>query len=260
MLGVYNIEGGLIMEMGTYYSELNKTALEGFKQLNKTRQIDEKTFEIPSGRLDICVVRGNVLEKAATARIQLSTKNPVTGEDTQFDIFQVKIYPANPKIPILLLNIENRTAQEDRFYGFLDVVPVAASIDDLDFLHSEIRNVTSKYGENYEALRKRVEGIYKMDHWDNALNAGIGMRLEISGEQVDFVQEAALTWLNIYLKITAKRVETQHSKEDALLMYAVRARIMEFYMLKDMSFKVIQELGITADVMGMVHFAPVIKY
>jgi len=124
------------------------------------------------------------------------------------------------------------------------------------FFHSEIRNVASKYGGNYEALRKRVEGIYKMDHWDDALNAGIGMRLEISGEQAAFVQEVVLTGLNVYLKIAAERVEALYSKEDANLMYAVRAQIKEFYMLKDMSFKVIQELGITADVMGMVHFAP----
>ncbi len=244
------------MEMGTYYSKLNETALEGFKQLNKTRQIDEKSFEIPSGRLDVCVVKGNVMEKAATARIRLNTKNPVTGEDTRFDIFQIKTYPANPKIPILLFNLENRVAQEDRFYGFLDVAPVAADRDDLAFFHSEIRNVASKYGGNYEALRKRVEGIYKMDHWDDALNAGIGMRLEISGEQAAFVQEVVLTGLNVYLKIAAERVEALYSKEDANLMYAVRAQIKEFYMLKDMSFKVIQELGITADVMGMVHFAP----
>jgi coproporphyrinogen III oxidase len=156
--------------------------------------------------------------------------------------------------------VENRAAQEDRFYGFLDVVPVATSKEDLDFLHSEIRSVASKYGANYEALRKRVENIYKMDHLDNALNAGIGMRLEISGEQIDFVQEAALTWLNTYQKIAAESAETLYSKEDANLMYSVRARIMEFYMLKDMSFKVIQDLGIPADVMGLVHFAPVIKY
>jgi coproporphyrinogen III oxidase len=247
------------MEMGIYYSNLNETALEGFKQLNKTWQIEEKSFEIPSGRLDIHVVKGDVMEKAATARIRLNTKNPVTGEDTRFDIFQIKTYPANPKIPILLFNLENRAAQEDRFYGFLDVAPVAASTDDLDFLHSEIRNVASKYGDNYEALRKRVEGIYKMDHWGNALNAGIGMRLEISGEQVDFVQEAALKWLNVYLKLSAKRVKAPYSKEDVNLKDAVHAQIMEFYMLKDMSFKVIQELGITAEVMGMVHFAPGIK-
>ena len=248
------------MEMGTYYSELNETALKGFKQLNKTEQIDEKIFKIPCGRLDVHVVRGHALEKATTARIRLNTKNPVTGEDTRFDIFQIKIYPVNPKVPILLLNVENRAAQEDRFYGFLDVVPVATSKEDLDFLHSKIRSVASKYGANYEALRKKVENIYKMDHWDNALNAGIGMRLEISGEQIDFVQEAALTWLNTYQKIAAERAEILYSKEDANLMYAVRARIMEFYMLKDMSFKVIQDLGIPADVMGLVHFAPVIKY
>lgn len=248
------------MEMGKYYSELKKTALDGFKQLNRTRHVDEKSFEIPAGKLDMSGVRGKVLEKATTARIRLNTKNPATREDTRFDIFQIKTYPANPKSPIMLFNMENRAAHEDRFYGFLDVAPVAASNDDLDYLHSKIRKVALKYGGDYEALRKRVESIYKMDHWDKALNAGIGMRLEISGEQVDFVQEAALTWVKSYLKIATERENESYTKEDEDLMYTVRARIMEFYMLKDLSFKVIQKLGITADMMGMIHFAPVIKY
>ena len=76
------------MEMETYYSELKDIAIEGFKKLNQTRQVEEKSFEIPSGRLDICVVRGKVFEKAATARIRLNTKSPATGEDTRFDIFR----------------------------------------------------------------------------------------------------------------------------------------------------------------------------
>ena len=248
------------MEMERYYSELKEIAIEGFKRLNKTRQMEEKSWEIPSGGLDICVARGKVLEKAATARIRLNTKSPATGEDTRFDVFQIKIYPANPKIPIILFNMENRSAQEDRFYGFLDVAPVAACKEDLDFLHNEIRNVASKHGGDYEALKKRVEGIYKMDHWDTAVNAGIGMRLERSGQQDDFVKEAALTWIKSYFRIAAERENEPYTNEDEALMYLLRARIMEFYMLKDMSFKVIQKLGIPADVMGMIHFAPVIKY
>jgi len=37
--------------------------------------------------------------------------------------FRSKIYPANPKIPIMLFNMENRVAQDDIFAGFLDVAP-----------------------------------------------------------------------------------------------------------------------------------------
>ena len=117
--------------MEEYYKELKEAALENFKRINETAQVEDKNLKFSAGRLHINVVRGPVLEKAATARLQLQTKNPTTGEDTQFDIFQIKIYPSSPKIPIILFNMENRLTKEDRFGGFLDVAPVAADVNDV---------------------------------------------------------------------------------------------------------------------------------
>lgn len=248
------------MDMELYYSQLKKTALEGFKRLNKTSQVENKSLKLPVGSLDISVVRGKVLEKAATSRIRLRTKNPATGEDTQFDVFQIKTYPTSPKIPILLFNTENRVAKEDRFGGFLDVAPVATSKDDLSFLNAEIRKITERHGQDYESLRKKVVGMYKRDHWDKAVNAGIGIRLELAKEQFDLAKEAGLKWVEYYFTIVEKRGQEPYDEEEEALMNSVRARIMEFYMLKDMSFKVIQTLGVPVELMALIHFAPTIRY
>ncbi len=48
-----------------------------------------------------------------------------------------RTYPASPKVPIILFNMENRESSEDIFAGFLDVAPVAASEEDLHFLQAE---------------------------------------------------------------------------------------------------------------------------
>ncbi len=96
--------------------------------------MNTKSWKVPAGSWEVNVVRGKILEKAATSRIILNTKNPLTGEDTSFNVFQVKIYPANPKIPIMLFNMENRVAKDDIFAGFLDVAPVAARKEDLKFM------------------------------------------------------------------------------------------------------------------------------
>lgn len=248
-----------IMEIESIFCELNQTALAGFKRLNAEQPVETESFDIPVGRLETCVIRGPVLEKAATARIRFKTQHPLTGEETRFEVFQIKAYPVSPKIPILLFNLEYRAARENRFYGFLDVAPVAAGTADLAFMQHELVNVVSKYDVNYETLRKRVEGIYMMDHWEKPLNAGIGMRLELGAEQGGCVREAAHTWLNAYLKIASEKAEAPYTSEETALMHSVHARIREFYLLKDLSFKVIQELGIPAGVMGRVHFAPVIR-
>jgi len=248
------------MDMKACHDELEQVALEGFKKINSTRIVEHKRWEVPVGSWDVSVVRGKVLEKAATSRIRLKTKNPTTGEETQFDVFQVKVYPASPKIPIMLFNMENRAAKEDIFAGFLDVAPVATSRRDLNFLQAEIKKITEKHGVDYEALRRKLENIYKMDHWDKALNAGIGIRLELSKEQFDLVKEAARIWVESYFKIVEKRAREPFSKKQEDLMYSVRARIMEFYMLKDLSFRVSQKLGVPLEALTLGLFAPTVKY
>jgi coproporphyrinogen III oxidase len=249
------------MDMKACHDELEQVALEGFKKINSTRRVENKRWEVPVGSWDVSVVRGKVLEKAAVTRILLKTKNPETGEDTLFNVFQIKVYPASPKVPIMLFNLENRAAaKEDRFAGFLDVAPVATSRRDLNFLQAEIKKITEKYGVDYEALRRKLENIYKMGHWDKALNAGIGIRLELSKEQFDLVKEAARIWVESYFKIIEKRVREPFSKKQEDLMYSVRARIMEFYMLKDLSFRVSQKLGVPLEALTLGLFAPTVKY
>ena len=248
------------MEMKNYFSQLNKTALEGFKRLNKTDRIEHKLWKVPAGSWEVNVVRGKVLEKAATSRIILNTKNPLTGEDTRFNVFQVKIYPASPKIPVMLFNMENRVAGDDIFAGFLDVAPAAARKDDLKFLQTRIKKVTEKYGQDYEALRAKLKDMYWMESWGKALNAEIGIRLELGSDQAALVREAGLNWLESYFEVVEKRKRERFTEKQSALMYAVRARIMEYYLLKDISVKVAQKLGVPLEALSLAHFAPAIRY
>jgi coproporphyrinogen III oxidase len=155
--------------------------------------------------------------------------------------------------------MENRLAKEDRFGGFLDVAPVATCREDLNLLNEEIRKIAEKHGEQYEPLRKKLIDVYKMDQWGKAVNATIGIRLDLVASQFDLVKEAGLRWLECYLKIVERRASEPFDKEDETLMYAVRARIMEFYLIKDMSCQVIQKLGVPLEMMALIHFAPTIQ-
>jgi coproporphyrinogen III oxidase len=248
------------MEIEKYYSQLRALALEGFKRLNKTDRVEHKRWEVPAGSWEVNVVRGKILEKAATSRIILNAKNPLTGEETRFNVFQVKIYPANPKIPIMLFNMENRVAKDDIFAGFLDVAPVAARKEDLKFLQTKIKKVTEKHKQNYETLRAKLKDLYWMDSWDKALNAEIGIRLELGSDQSALVKEAGLTWVESYFEIVEKRKREQFNEKHNALMNDARARIMEYYLLKDLSVKVAQKLGVPLAALSMAHFAPTIRY
>jgi coproporphyrinogen III oxidase len=248
------------MEMEHFYGHMREKALEAFKRINQTMEVETKRVDFSAGYIAISVVRGRLLEKAATARIRLRTRNPETGEDTQFDVFQIKTYPANPRIPILLVNIEHRVTGDDRFGGFLDLAPVAMSMNDLTSLQTGMKALTERYGEDYDSLRSKVAGMYKCDHWKNALNAGIGIRLELSQERFDLVREAGVKWLEWYCALLEKTASAPFNPDDAALMYHVRSRILEFYMLKDRSFQIIQKLGVPLETMALAHFAPTIHY
>ena len=248
------------MDMNQFYRVLLETSLAGFSRLNQSTQVETQSVEFSAGTVDTAVVRGNLLEKAATVRIRLTTKNPETGEDTRFDVFQIKVYPSNPTIPILLFNLENRVTHEDRFGGFLDVAPVAATTGDLKCLADGIRLLTDEYGIDYESLRKRVVNMYKRDQWDSALNAAVGIRLELTAKQFDFVSKAALKWIEWYLAIVDTKRNAPYTIADTEVMNQVRAQILEFYMLKDMSFQIIQKLGVPLTIMTGAHFPPTLHY
>jgi len=248
------------MEMEHFYSLMNERALQAFKRFNHTTEVETQQFDFPAGYIAVSVVRGRLLEKAATARIRLRTQNPETGEDTQFDVFQIKTYPAHPKAPILLVNIEHRAAGEERFGGFLDLAPVAMGMRDLIPLQTGMKALTEHYGEDYEYLRSKVAGMYTCDQWDSALNAGIGIRLDVSPGRFDLVKEAGVKWLEWYCALLEKTAPEPFTPDDTALMYHVRSRILEFYMLKDRSFQIIQKLGVPLETMALAHFAPTIHY
>ena len=110
------------MDMSNYYAEMTEKALEGYKRINNTDKVENKKYEVPNATWDVNVVRGKVLEKATVTRVSLKTKHPMTGDDTHFHALQSKVYPANPKIPVLVFIIEHMVAQDDFFSGMMDVI------------------------------------------------------------------------------------------------------------------------------------------
>ena len=248
------------MEMRALHYEISELVHGRVQQINRNRTIELKTWRVPFGSWDVAVMRGKIIEKASTTRIALATKHPVTGIDTQFKVFQVMVYPANPKIPILLINIENRVGREDIFAGFLDVATVAALKSDLRMLQNRIRALAEDDNKDYEGLRSKLDNMYCRDGSDKPVNAGIGIRLDLNDRDYALVREGALCWIESYFEIVEKRRKESFTVRQELVMNQARARIMEFYLLKDISFKVALQLGVPLEALSLGNFAPCIRY
>ena len=248
------------MDMEKYYNETIKEALDGFKRLNDTDQVEHKKYEVPSATWEINVVRGKVLEKATVSRVTLDTKHPITGEDTHFDALQSKVYPANPKIPVLIFILEHMTAKDVFFSGMMDVIPAVPIEEDLRFLGAEMKKVADKHGEDYEALRQKGAKIFKLEQWEKPINAGAGIHNPTAKERVDMIKEEGQVWLRSYLKIVEKRINEPYTDEDVERMNSVRARILEYYYLGDISLPEAIKLGIPLEAINLMLIAPTIHY
>ena len=248
------------MDMSTYYAEMTKKALEGYKRINNTDRVENKKYEVPNATWDVDVVRGKVLEKATVTRVSLRTKHPVTGEDTRFHALQSKVYPANPKIPVLVFIIEHMVAQDDFFSGMMDVIAPAPIQEDLTFLGGEMKKVCEKHGEEYEPLRDKGAQIFKLEPWKKPINAGVGIHNPTAKERVEMIKEEGQVWLSSYLKVVEKRINEPFTDDDVERMNAIRARILEYYYLGDISLPEAMKLGIPLEAINLMLLAPVIRY
>lgn len=248
------------MDMSSYYSEMTEKALDGYKRINKTDQVEHKTYEVPNATWDVQVVRGKILEKATVTTVTLKTKHPMTGDDTQFHALQSKVYPANPKIPILVFIIEHMIAQDDFFSGMMDVISPVPVEEDLSFLGAEMKKVAEKHGEDYEPLRDKGAQIFKLEQWEKPINAGVGIHNPTTKERVEMIKEEGRVWLSSYLKIVEKRINEPFTDEDVERMNAIRARILEYYYLGDISLPEAIKLGIPLEAINLMLLAPTIHY
>jgi coproporphyrinogen III oxidase len=248
------------MDMSNYYAEMTKKALEGYKRINNTDQVENKKYEVPNATWDVDVVRGKVLEKATVTRVSLRTKHPITGEDTRFHALQSKVYPANPKIPVLVFIIEHMVAQDDFFSGMMDVIAPAPIEEDLTFLGAEMKKVCEKHGEEYEPLRDKGAQIFKLEPWKKPINAGVGIHNPTAKERVEMIKEEGQVWLSSYLNVVEKRINEPFTDEDVERMNAIRARILEYYYLGDISLPEAMKLGIPLEAINLMLLAPVIRY
>jgi len=248
------------MNMEPYYKEMMEEALQGFKRINNTTQVEQKIYKVPVATWEVNVVRGKVLEKATCSRVSLQTKHPVTGEDTRFHALQAKVYPANPKIPVLIFIIEHMTASDEFFSGMMDVIPAVPIEDDLRFLRAEMKKVVDKHGEDYEALREKGAKIFKLAQWEKPINAGVGIHNPTAKERVDMIKEEGQVWLRSYFKVVEKRINEPYTDEDVKRMNALRARILEYYYLGDISLPEALKIGVPLEAINLMLLGPTIHY
>ena len=142
----------------------------------------------------------------------------------------------------------------------LDVAPIVSIEDDLLLLGDGIKDVTEKYGEDYEVLRKMMENIYKIDQWEKPLNGGIGISLLLPENKSGLVKEAADGLLRDYFTVIDKRKDEPCNYEELKLRDSFWSRMVEYYLLGDKSLIFAVKTGLPLDPMTLSFLPPVARY
>jgi coproporphyrinogen III oxidase len=255
-----NNEENKIVDVEQFFTEVENSGIDGFKRINGTDHVEHKTWDTPVGTWQVSVVRGKILQKATFSRALIKTKHPDTGQETSFDAIQLSVYPASPKIPVLLYVHEHMISEEDSYSGMVDVAPVVHNEEDLNLLGGEIKKLSEKHGRDYEAMRQKVAGIYKLEQWEKPVNAGVGFDLSNTRDGLDLITEAGLLWLKLYFGIVEKRQNEPFDEKDLTLRNTVWNRLLEYYLLGDRSIVIAAKLGVPIEPMTLSLAAPTIRY
>ncbi|MCK5423508.1 MAG: hypothetical protein KAJ08_15155, partial [Deltaproteobacteria bacterium] len=88
----------------------------------------------------------------------------------------------------------------------------------------------------------------------------VGIHNPTEKERMDMIKEEGQVWLRSYLNVVEKRVHEPYTDEDVNRMNSVRARILEYYYLGDISLPEAMKLGIPLEAINLMLIAPTIHY
>ena len=107
------MKGLLSVDIEATYVDIRSAAAAGIEKIDGPREWRRNTWAAGIGTFDVSVLRGSAIEKASFGRISLDVQQAVAGPEgtlrlARLDGLQVNIYPANPLLPVALLNLERR--------------------------------------------------------------------------------------------------------------------------------------------------------
>ncbi len=92
------------------------------------------------------------------------------------------------------------------------------------------------------------------------IKKGVGIHNPTEKERVDMIKEEGEVWLRSYLKVVEKRINEPYNDEDVELMNLIRARIMEYYCLGDISLPEAMKLGVPLEAINLMLVAPTLRF
>jgi coproporphyrinogen III oxidase len=239
------------MNILDFVHDMKKRALEELLAVSDGGEISARKFEFATGRAELSILRGNAIEKASIAHIDL-TGIPMPDKGQIFDItvYQMEVFPRNPRCPMGHFSTEWFTLGEQVTYNMnLDFFPAITVEEDLRIVKKQMRGVAEEFQRNPDESRKGLAVQYNMPHWSGSLASQTGLQLkQLTEGDLPLFVAAYHTFFDGYLDILQKRKDTPCSDSDNEQTLDRNNKWLEYITLKDRAIKAGQTIGIPPEV------------
>ena len=233
------------MTIDEFIDKMKPKASKGLLDVSGTGKLSKRTWKLPNGQVEITVIRGGAMEKAAIMHMVRKgvTRPGITGEVDSF-VYQMEIFPENPYCPMGHFNTEG---VPNHFYNMnLDLFPAVRVEEDLKAMRAAMDVVADRFGRDRDKMREGLDKHYTMEHFAAPLATKVGCKLpDLKNADLNLFINAYETFFGVYLDIIRKRKDTTCTKSDMQLKLERNGKWLEYMMLKDGAIKQTLERGVT---------------
>ena len=254
------------MDIEKIYSGISDSAVCEIEKIDGKKKWLRNKWTPDIGTFDISVFRGEAIEKAAIARISLEVNKVVEGPVEKHNIMrldglQVNIYPANPLLPIALLNLERRQlASGIRLGGYISIFPMKENEEITGRIKEAFSLIVKNMGKSKEQALKEYNEIWRELDWQFKGEKGIGIKISGDDTDLDTMKIAVISMLASFLNTVAEKKDVRFSEKDEKNMFSFRFKLSEFILVKDLSTKISLEKGVKLETLSSMILPPVVRF
>ncbi len=207
--------------------KLLKGAIERFDEAcasyNPSSELKKRSWDVPMGRLDGGVSRGEVFEKASSIYCDLEIETPPKlaedlgqkGTKAQVLVLEFHFFPVSPFVPKGYIELRANITDKVALAGGTDVRPYLQKEDDITYFADEMKKLCDRHGKDYEELRQTRANFWQSKYSKAKIGSHVGIySFHLEEEDFPFFTDINETFFKSYFEIVDRRKGEPFTEEE----------------------------------------------
>lgn len=247
-------------EVLAFYKEMRDRALETFSKIDPKGEVDEKTWTLPIGTMEVKTIRGEVFEKVGISTAILDVMSPRNNKQTRVKVFEICSHMKNPKVPVGTISLRHLQSDEGQFMCHTDLSPIIPFEDDINMFKDEMTKLSERNGRNYEEMNEKLVNTFMSKYRKEPRGGGFGIAFEADNSGFSMMKDCGETFFRVFTQIVERRKDEKYSEEERENLLRKRARWVEFNLVEDEGFIIGLNLGMPPEPMIVQTLPPLVRF